>query len=213
MVIVFGTLGYEPKSLLPSLRREGVEKLVFFASTGEIKVDKAAFRVEDHCGKADIDVVRVPVEKPYDLEYVTRLINSRLRKFPDKEIIFNITGGTKVMASAALIVCFLKGIPTEYAKEGTDELIRLPLMKIGPKNQITRTQLKIVRYILSRKNKRCLSRDIMKALKKQKSTISTHLQSLKKKGLINVERDPQNSSRNMVSALPSLDILMLAEED
>jgi CRISPR locus-related DNA-binding protein len=208
MVTIFATLGYVPQSVLPSLRTAGVEELVVFASTKEKKVEAAVSKVRSHCEKADIPFRRVRVTRPYDLEYVARVISDNLQKYKDREVIFNITGGTKVMAAAALVVCFIRGIPTEYAQERTMEVIRLPLMKIETGSQLTKKQKDIVRYLLKQKDQTATTTRIKRALDMKKSTLSTHISKLKAKGLVTVE--PVTGGRgNLVRAIPSLRILMM----
>lgn len=209
MVILFATLGYVPQSVLPSLRAEKVEELVVFASTKEKKVEAAVRKLRSHCEKADIPFRREKVSRPYDLEYVAKVVADRLDRYKDKEVIFNITGGTKVMAAAALIVCFIRGIQTEYAQERTLEVIRLPLMKIDTRSQLSKRQRDIVRYLLKRKDQKASTPQMMKALGMKKSNLSTHLSKLKAKGLVTVEPHPSRGRINIVKAIPSLKILMM----
>jgi CRISPR locus-related DNA-binding protein len=209
MVTIFATLGYVPESVLPSLRKAGVDELVVFASTKEKKVETAVKKVKEHCQKADIPFRRVRVKAPYDLERVAGDIRDTLERYKGKDIIFNITGGTKVMACAALIVCFLRGIPTEYAQERTMDIITLPLMKIDPKGQLTRRQREIVDYLLGQKEHMATTAQLRKALKLKKSTLSTHLTNMRKRGLITVESDPSYGRSRLVKVIPSLRILMM----
>jgi len=211
MVIVYATLGYVPESVLPSLRTTGVERLVVFASADDTKVENAVKKVKSHCEKADIPFNRIKIVKPYDLEYVAELIRDTMDEYKGKEAIFNITGGTKVMAAAALIVCFLKGIPTEYAQEKTMEVIRLPLMKIDVKSQLTRRGKDIVRFILAQKDHCAPSIKIRKAMGMEKSTFSIHLTKLREKGLVTIERDPKSTRGQLVRAIPTLNLLMLED--
>jgi CRISPR locus-related DNA-binding protein len=211
MVTIFATLGYVPQSVLPSLRTAGVEELVVFASMKDGKVEAAVRRVRDHCDKANIPFKRVKIKAPYDLEDVASTIKEMLDRYNGRDIIFNITGGTKVMAAAALIVCFLRGIPTEYAQEKTMDLIRLPLMKIDPKGQLTKRQRDIVSFLLKQRDLKASTSQILKETKMKKSTLSTHIANLKKKGLIIVEGDPESGRSRVVRAIPSLSILMMGE--
>jgi CRISPR locus-related DNA-binding protein len=211
MVTIFATLGYVPESVLPSLRTAGVERLVVFASAKDPKVEAAVRKVKAHCEKADIPFTRVSIAKPYDLEYVAEVIKGTMDHVKDKEAIFNITGGTKVMAAAALIVCFLKGVPTEYAQERSMEVIRLPLMKIDVRSQLTRRGKDIVRFLLAQKEQSAPGAKIRKALGMEKSTFSVHLSRLREKGLVTVERDPRSTRGQVVRAIPTLRLLMMEE--
>jgi CRISPR locus-related DNA-binding protein len=211
MVTVFATLGYVPDSVLPSLRAAGVEELVVFASTKDKKVEAAVKKVREHCEKADIPFKRIRVKAPYDLESVAETVRDTLESYKDREIFFNITGGTKVMAAAALIVCFLRGIPTEYAQERTKDIIRLPLMKLDPKGQLTRKQRDIVRFLLKQKEQKATTSQILKKLKIKKSTLSSHLTKMRKKGLITVEQEPGSGRSKVVRVISSLRILMMGE--
>jgi len=211
MVTIYATLGYVPESVLPSLRTAGVERLVVFASAADTKVEAAVRRVKAHCEKADIPFTRVRIVKPYDLEYVAEVIKETMDEHKDEEAIFNITGGTKVMAAAALIVCFLKGVPTEYAQERTMEVIRLPLMKIDVRSQLTRRGKDIVRFLLAQKDHCAPAAKVRKALGMEKSTFSVHLSRLREKGLVTVERDPRSARGQVVMAMPTMKLLMMEE--
>ena len=209
MVTIFATLGYVPESVLPSLRKAGIEELVVFASTKEKKVETAVKKVRAHCEKADIPFKRVRVKAPYDLEKVAEDIRDALEAYKGRDIVFNITGGTKVMACAALVVCFLRGIPTEYAQERTMDIIALPMMRIDPKGQLTRRQREIVDHLLRQKGTMATTSQLRKALKLKKSTLSTHLTNMRKRGLITMESDPALGRSRLVKVIPSLRILMM----
>jgi CRISPR locus-related DNA-binding protein len=212
MVTVFATLGYVPESVLPSLRNADVEELVVFASTRERKVEAAVSKVEGHCRRAHLPFKRVKVKRPYDLEAVAKDIGRTLDEYKERDVIFNITGGTKVMAAAALTMCFLRGIPTEYAQERTKDIIRLPLMKIDPRSQITKRQRDIVMFLLKQKDHKATTSQLLKAVKLKKSTLSTHITNLRRKGLISVESDPASGRSRVVRAIPSLSILMMGAD-
>jgi len=139
MVAVFGTLGYRPKSLIPTIRStKDVDKVVFYCGADKSdpdavkKVAEARKAVLDYCRTMKIAADAVDLEDPFDFKRVAARIRGDIRKHKKegKEVaVFNIAGGTRPTSSAALLACILEGVPTVYVHDLTYEEIRLPLLK------------------------------------------------------------------------------------
>ena len=68
------------------------------------------------------------------------------------EVLLNISGGTKLMADAALFAAFRLGVPTYHV---TDRVVRLPIMKgVTAKNRFTPLQAAVHRVTSERTHTR-----------------------------------------------------------
>lgn len=218
MVVVFGTLGFRPKSLIPTIRSmPDVEKLVFYC--GADKSDQEAVRkvadarqeVVDYCRKMKIAVDAIDLDDPFDFKNIALRIRSDIRKHKrdGRQIgVFNIAGGTKPTSSAALLVCILEGVPTVYIHDLTYEEIRLPLLRIEYSQVLSGEEKEILKYLLRTKSTQTTEVELARALKKHKATINHHLRNLVAKGTVRLERHPSDSRKKVVMVEESTELLL-----
>ena len=65
------------------------------------------------------------------LECATRIREDvRRERTSAADLRFNLAGGTRLMSSAALLVCILEGIPATYVHDETYREIPLPLLRM-----------------------------------------------------------------------------------
>ena len=158
MVVIFGTLGYRPKSLIPTIRSTpNVDKVVFYYGIdpadkeASSKVPEARKGVVDYCKNMKIAVDPVELPDVYDFKNIAMRIRNDIRKHKrdGKEIaVFNIAGGTKPTSSAALLACILEGIPTVYVHDRTYEEIHLPLLRMEYNEVLSKEEQEILRPLL-----------------------------------------------------------------
>jgi len=82
-----------------------------------------------------IQLVRID---PFGMHDVVRQITGIAAEHPEWKLSVNISGGTNIMASAALVACFMVGAEAFYVKEGIGpspppletRIIRLPVPKV-----------------------------------------------------------------------------------
>lgn len=207
MTVVFGTLGFTPNKLLPTVRNhDGVTHLVFFHdhdSRGKV----AATKVRDFCKDGGIKWTDVEVDAFDILECARRMLRE-VRKHARDEIVFNITGGTPVISSAATLVCILEGIRAVYIHEETKEEIGLPLLTVRYESILNPKQARVLAFIAQNGDTGCAQVDIGKALKLSASTVSHHVKNLKNQQLIRVETDPKDTRSERVFVMPSATILL-----
>jgi len=218
MVVVFGTLGFRPKSLIPTIRSmSNVEKLVFYCGADKsdqeavTKVADARQEVVDYCRKMKIAVDAIDLDDPFDFKGIALRIRSDIRKNKrdGRQIgIFNIAGGTKPTSSAALLVCILEGVPTVYIHDLTYEEIKLPLLRIEYNQVLSGEEREILKYLLKTKSTQTTEVELARALKKHKATINHHLRNLVAKGTVRLERHPSDSRKKVVRVEESTELLL-----
>lgn len=206
MTVVFGTLGFTPKKLLPTLaRHDDVVKLVFFHDHHDRSKDAAA-SVRTYCREKGLDVEGKEVDA-FDIIQCASQMRKELRRYPTHEIVFNITGGTPVISSAATLVCILEGTRAVYIDERTGEEIALPLLTMRYEEVLNEEQRRVLRFVAGKKNG-CTQADIREGLGLARATISHHVKNLKNKQLLRVEADPKDARKETLHVMPSAALLL-----
>lgn len=206
MTIVFGTLGFTPKKLVPTLtRHDNVSKLVFFHDHHD-RSKEAAAAVRSYCHEKGIDTEGKEVDA-YDILQCAQQMRRELRKYPTNEIVFNLTGGTPVISSAATLICILEGIRAVYIDERSGEEIALPLLTMRYDEVLNKEQRLVLRFIWAAKNG-CTQAQIKTGLKLARATVSHHVQNLKKKQLLRAEKDPDDARKETLFVMPSAALLL-----
>jgi len=218
MAVVFGTLGYRPKSLIPTLRStQGVDKLVFYYGAdksdpeAEGKVSEARRVVVDYCAKIGIAVDPVELKDPFDFKGIASRIRKDLRKHKreGKEIaVFNIAGGTRPTSAAALLVCILEGVPTVYIHDVTYEEVRLPLLKMEYDQILSKEEKEILRFLSKTDGTDVTEVELASKLGKHKATMNHHVKNLVRKGAVRLERHPSDQRKKVVRIEDSTELLL-----
>jgi CRISPR locus-related DNA-binding protein len=222
MVAVFGTLGYRPKSLIPTIRStQDVDKVVFYCGADRNdpeavkKVADAKKGVLDYCRTMKIATDAVELEDPFDFKRIAVKIRGDIKKHKreGKEVaVFNIAGGTRPTSSAALLACILEGVPTVYVHDLTYEEIHLPLLRMEYDQVLSSEERQILRTLLKNKSKELTEVELARLVGKHKATINHHLRNLIAKGAVRLERHPRDSRKKIVRLEESTELL-LGDED
>ena len=222
MTVVFGTLGYRPKSLIPTIKSTPeVEKVVFYCGADKkepgavTKVAAAKKAVMDYCAQMKIPVDAVDLPDPFDFRGIAIRIRGDIRKHKRegrKEAVFNIAGGTRPASSAALLACILEGVPTVYVHDVTYEEIHLPLLKIEYDQVLSSEEREILRLLRQNRTMNLSEVDLSRLLGKHKATVNHHLRNLQAKGAIRLERHPDDSRKKVVRVEDSTELLLGDDE-
>ncbi len=211
MTVLFGTLGWRPQSLMPSIKStEGLERVVFYHSAHE-KSRAARSKVMSFCGTLGVPVTPIELSDAFDLIEIAARIRQDIRKARQdgsEAIRFNIAGGTRLMSSAALLVCILEGIPTTYVHDDTHKEIQLPLLKMNYADRLSGKQKGILEYLVAQRERPVNETALAKALGVHKSTMNHHVRALVEKGVVEVVPDPQDSRAHLVRAAPGAELLV-----
>src|SRR5207253_9013326 len=99
----------------------------------DAKSREARAKVMEFCRSLGVAANAVEVSDAFDLLHVARQIRADVRKdrAAGADLRFNIAGGTRLMSSAALLVCILEGIPATYVHDETYQEIALPLLRLS----------------------------------------------------------------------------------
>jgi len=218
MVVVFGTLGYRPKSLIPTIRSTpNVEKVVFYCGADKHepeavkKVAEAKSAVLGYCKSLKIAVDAVELEDPFDFKGIALRIRGDIRKHKreGKDIgIFNIAGGTRPTSSAALLACILEGVPTVYVHDLTYEEIHLPLLRMEYSRILSGEEREMLRRLLKARPAEFTEVELARLVGKHKATVNHHLRNLVSKGVIRLESHSEDSRKRIVRVEESAELLL-----
>jgi len=218
MVAVFGTLGYRPKSLIPTIRStKDVDKVVFYCGADEHdqeavkKVAEAKKGVLDYCRTMKIAADAVDLDDPFDFKRIAVKIRGDIKKHKreGKEVsVFNIAGGTRPTSSAALLACILEGVPTVYVHDITYEEIRLPLLRMEYSQVLSTEERQILRTLLKNRSRITTEVELAKLVGKHKATVNHHLKNLISKGAVRLEKHPEDARKKIVRLEESTELLL-----
>ncbi len=211
MNVVFGTLGWRPHSLIPSLTSTpDVGKLVFYHSDHPDTL-QAKDSVVDYCDSMGIAVRPVELPDAYNFLDAARTIRRDIQKergAGHAVPLFNIGGGTRLTSSAALLVCILEGIPATYYHDETGEELRLPLLKIEYSAALSGMQRKVLAHLVEHAGKELNETRLAAAMGLHKATINHHVKELVQKGVAQVRVDPRDARARIVEAAPAAELLL-----
>src|SRR5205823_2984590 len=127
----------------------------------------------------------------------------RKEKSTGMDLRFNIAGGTRLMSSAALLVCILEGIPATYVHDETYRELALPLLRMTYGEGLTRKQREVLAFLVKNHEKSFSETALARALGVHKATMNHHLRKLESMGTIERQADPADG-RRLRSFEPSL---------
>jgi CRISPR locus-related DNA-binding protein len=218
MVVIFGTLGYRPKSLIPTIRSTpNVEKVVFYYGVDRAdkdaisKVPEARKSVVDYCKTMKIAVDPIELPDVYDFKSIAMRIRNDIRKHKreGKEVaVFNIAGGTKPTSSAALLACILEGVPTVYVHDRTYEEVHLPLLRMEYNAILSKEEQEILRTLLRNRTKEITEVELASLINKHKATVNHHIKNLISKGAIRLEKHSHDARKKVVVVEESSELLL-----
>jgi CRISPR locus-related DNA-binding protein len=211
MTILFGTLGWRPQSLIPSIRStKDIEKLYFYHSDNPEAI-KARDKVVEHCNSIGLPVQPIELPNVFNLIDIAERMKDDIEKVRSEgssNIRFNIAGGTRLTSSAALLVCILKGIPTLYVHDETFEEIQLPLLRMDYSSNFTSKQKEILNFLRESQEGPITQTQLAHKIGIHKATMNHHVKVLKDKGVILITPGKEDSRVRMISLAPHVDLLL-----
>ena len=210
MTVLFGTLGWRPQSLVPTIRStENLERVQFYHSD-HVKSRDARSKVIEFCRSLGVSASAIEITDAYDLLHVAGQIRADVRKerAAGTELRFNIAGGTRLMSSAALLVCILEGIPATYVHDETYREIPLPLLRMTYGEGLTPRQREVLSFLVKNREKDFTETALARALGVHKATMNHHLRELDEKGAIERREDPNDARRLIVKPAPAMELLV-----
>jgi DNA-binding transcriptional ArsR family regulator len=210
VAVLFGTLGWRPQSLVPSIRStEGLERLVFYHSD-HAKSRDARAKVMEFCRSLGVPATGVELSDAFDLFACAGQIREDVRRerATSPDLRFNIAGGTRLMSCAALLVCLLEGIPATYVHDETYREIPLPLLRISYGRSLTPKEREVLAFLVKNRDKPFSETTLARALGVHKATMNHHLRGLEAAGAVERRRDPADARRLILQASPGMELLV-----
>lgn len=212
MTAIFGTLGFTPKKLLPTVTSyPDVEKLVFYHDRHQKSRDAAA-RVREFCRERDLPAEGVELDA-FDIIQCAYRMREDLRREGPENVIFNITGGTPVISSAATLAAILEGTRAVYLHEVTGEEISLPLLSLRYEEILNPEQRVVLRRLAAAGPLGCTQADLMRELALSRGTVSHHVGNLKRKHLVRAEAHPDDRRKEVLRVMPSAALLLMEDPE
>lgn len=143
--------------------------------------------------KGEVELV---VIDPFGMSDILAAITTIPRRHPDAHLTVNISGGTNIMAGAALVGCFMLGADAVYIKEDKgpakrpieERLLRLPVPRVAVRD-LKGPQVKVLQAL--RKGGRTKTEGAVSYLARelgmQPQLASYHLKRLVRSGLVELE--------------------------
>ncbi len=210
VAVLFGTLGWRPQSLLPSIRStESLERVVVYHSDHE-KSRSALTKVASFCEAFGVPLAPVELDNAFNLLQISRRMRDDVRKAKaaGATVRFNIAGGTRVMSSAALLVCILEGVPTTYVHDDTGEEVALPLLRMNYAEHLSARQREILKFLVDQADTPYSETALARAMHVHKTTMNHHVRLLAEKGVVEIAPDPRDARAYVVRAAPGAELLV-----
>ena len=210
MTVLFGTLGWRPQSLIPSIRStEGLERVVFYHSDHG-KSREARSKLMEFCRSLGVPATGVELSDAFDLLRSAGRIREDMRKEKSagNAVRFNIAGGTRLMSCAALLVCVLEGTPVTYVHDDTYREILLPLLKIAYGEGLSPKQRQVLAFLVKNRDKTFSETTLARAVGVHKATMNHHLRRLEAAGAVERARDPADARRLILKPAPGMELLV-----
>lgn len=205
---VYGTLGFTPGKLLPTVRqREDVEALVFFHDEDD-RSREAAATVEAYCEDVGVPATAHELDA-FEILACARAIRQRLADHDPHEVVFNITGGTPILSSAALLSCVLDGVRAVTVDERTGDEVQLPLLAVRYGELLNDAQRRVLSHVLG--NPGTTAGEVAEALDLSKATVSHHVSNLRDRGLVEAQPGDDGRTRRL-EVIEAGELLLLGED-
>lgn len=143
--VLISTFGFDPEKVLRALRWIGYDRLAVIAGGKSLR--EPGFRRLEAAEQASGGTVEIVAVDPFDFrscfEGAVRAIQ-RHRK-AGREVRVNVSGGTKVVADAALLAAFQEGVEAWHCE---DEPLKLPVLKgVSFADGLTPAQRAVLRVV------------------------------------------------------------------
>ena len=192
MNIQIATVGVNEKPIIRGVRAYPPDKL-YLIHSDKREIEKNALEIKEKVEAWDIKC-ETKIINAFRLDETIIYIQEIYHKHKKDTIYINFTGGTKVMASAALLAGYLFKLDIIYVlsdeveenkgKPNEELVVKLPLPRTDLE-ELEENQKKILLIVFQNNNKLELANTILhEKLKRSKQIISYHLKELEKKGLI-----------------------------
>lgn len=148
MKVQFATVGHSAEPILLGVKSIGADRMYLFATNDS---QPTAIEIGSILSKLLIDVRPIVLLEPFDMVEGIKLMVKTIREAlcevgNGAELYFNITGGTKIMTTSALIASYMEGVKPYYVVERPSEVGPIVMLPSLPKgiDALSNTQKKII---------------------------------------------------------------------
>jgi len=205
MTVLFATLGFTPQAVIPSLNwAPDLEKVVVFYSIAKRSHD-AMEEVRKACQAREVEFGCYEVKDVHALLPTMEELSRFVDGYKPKDMIFNITGGTKMLSAAALFLCVLRGIRVIYVREEDRRVVEVPVLRVDYSQLLTKREIEVLETVRTvwdgnkeEDGEGSLSIPLGLVYKKlggSKSVVAGYLDRLEALGLIEKFEDRENGRR------------------
>lgn len=200
VTVILATLGYTAEKVTGSIRTEpDVERVVAFVGSRENRATRAALeKLSRACASLDITLDECEIGSAYDFVASVIAYRAGLREHTGKQVLFNVSGGTGVMQSAAAFVCFTARIPMVYFNVEEQKYVRLPIIPLVPADALSPQQMRVLRALVEQPGG-LRPGDLAKKLRLSTSNVDYHLAKLVRLRMVEY-RTPAGTRRSTVAA-------------
>jgi CRISPR-associated protein Csa3 len=207
MTVMICTVGESPEPIEYGIyNHENRPNNIFLIGTKEVKhvseqIIKKTKKIFPH-----IKFHTKEINSKTNLEEMMSKIIEIYSKHPKTTIDINITGGTKVMSSAAMIAAYFTGTNVFYidekGKNPQEKIIKLPIPKFDFKKILKEKDKIILSHIITNEKtgKTQNQTQIAKALNENTKSLNHRLRTLEQKGLITINKKGRISEPKITTA-------------
>lgn len=184
------TVGKSMEPIINGFRAHSVDHQVLLHSSGTADVArKIKERIESLVDSKICQLIEVD---PFDMTAIIGAILKVNKQSKDSDISVNITGGTNIMASSALLACSMIGGHAYYMKENKTNdpslslkelVIDIPIARVSI-NELKDKQRKIIKFLSTSKGPVDSAKIIADSVGGSPQIISYHLGELERKKLV-----------------------------
>jgi len=209
MVAMLGIMGDDMELLMPTFRStpDLTEVVVFCEGDCEANMERLA----KVCRSMSVRLVPVRVKDTFDLIAIAKDMKreiKRIRTEGGRIAVFNITGGTRIMSAAALLVSTIEGLNAVYVHDDSKKEIPLPLLRVDYSLALNEKQREILEYLLASEKRQRTQKDIAAHMGLHKATVNHHIKVMEEKGAIRVVAMENDRRSKMVVAEESMELLI-----
>jgi DNA-binding transcriptional ArsR family regulator len=191
------TVGETPEPIIEGVRHHSVDLQVLLHSreTKSVAVEIRR-RIKSLIGR---DICELKEIDPFDMRDIMTAIVSYRKRMPAEVLHINITGGTNIMASAALIAGFVVGARVYYIRKDpnpkiplADRIIELPVPRVSLES-LDENHRRILKLIHNRGTEFAPANSVIATeLGMSRQLVSYHLRRLERAGLLHLTLEGRN---------------------
>jgi CRISPR locus-related DNA-binding protein len=173
--------------------------------------DPSLVKIKKACASMSIRFEEVVVKNPFDLITIAKDMKREIRSIKKEGgsiAVFNISGGTRIMSAAALLISAIEGVNAVYVHDDTKKEIPLPLLHVDYSDGLNTKQREILEYLLASEDRQRTQKEIAEHMGLHKATVNHHIKAMEDKGAVRVIAKKNDGRSKYVVAEESMELLI-----